>query len=155
MNVLIAYATNSGSTFEVANKISEMVTGAGHQVTVKNFQEIPSADEFGNYDVVLLGSPSWDYQGNEGFPHDDFMAFKDNNASADLGGKNFVVFGLGDSQGYQHFCGAVAHIEDYVKEHNGNLKAESLRIDGYYNDMEAGNAAVEGWVNGTLVPALS
>lgn len=155
MNVLLIYATNSGSTFEVSNLISQILTEAGHQVTVKNIQEI-TAPDFANYEAVLLGSPSWDYEGKEGQPHHDFTAFINSYPEGMIySDKKFAVFGLGDSN-YTHFCGAVDHLVEFVTNKiQGQLVAEPLKIDQFYSNMDTGTQQVNDWVTNQLLPKLT
>src|SRR3989338_4754602 len=153
MNTLIIYATNSGSTFEVANLISAKLAEKSHQVEVKNVTEV-TPDVIPNYELVLLGSPSWEYEGQEGFPQADFVAFMNNTPQDQTFPQTkFAVFGLGDKN-YAIFCGAVDHMMKYVEKLQGQLVSEPLKIDAYYNDMAAGQAAVESWLETQLLPKL-
>jgi menaquinone-dependent protoporphyrinogen IX oxidase len=52
--LLVGYATESGSTAEVANFIGDILTKAGAQVTTNSVQTIESTEA---YDAVLIGSP--------------------------------------------------------------------------------------------------
>lgn len=51
--VLIAYATRAGSTFEVAQRIGEILREFEHSVDLMNVKEVRSID---NYDFVVIGS---------------------------------------------------------------------------------------------------
>ncbi|MEW5868582.1 MAG: flavodoxin domain-containing protein [Chloroflexota bacterium] len=52
--ILVAYATNSGTTADVARRIGEQLQKHGHQVDVFLLEEIPSLEA---YEAVLLGAP--------------------------------------------------------------------------------------------------
>ncbi len=137
MNILVAYATNSGGTADAANIVSTALTSGNHQVTTKMIHDV-APDDLAAFDLILFGSPSWDYQDKEGVPHEDFIAFMEKMKGLPAGrqgktlpNKNVAIFGLGDSS-YTHFCGAVDHLEEFVKTLQGKLMSESLRIDGYY-----------------------
>jgi menaquinone-dependent protoporphyrinogen oxidase len=54
MNVLIAYATNSGSTEEVARAIAEELGRDGAQVDVRRLEEVGSVEP---YSAVVIGAP--------------------------------------------------------------------------------------------------
>jgi len=63
MKILIVYATNSGGTQLAAQIVQE--TLAKHNLTgeIKEVRDI-SGDEFANFDLIILASPSWDYEKN-------------------------------------------------------------------------------------------
>lgn len=144
MNILLVYATNSGTTQTVAAMIKDQLIAGGQTVTMKDVDEV-TPDMFGQYDLVILGSPSWDYEGKEGQPHDHYLPLFDASNGKSFEGKKFAVFGLGD-QSYTIFCGAVDHLEDYVKSIKGTLALPSLRIDNYYSTTDASNTAIGDWV---------
>jgi len=143
MNVLIAYATYSGGTQAACEFLSQTLTSAGHQVTMKTISELNFEDTV-TYDLRVFASPSWDYEGKEGQPHQDFVAFVGKSVGKNFGGKSCAVLGLGDSS-YAHFCGAVPIIEEFIKAAGGTLKTESLKIDGYLFNMDGNNAKISEW----------
>ena len=53
-NILVAYATNSGTTAEVAQAIGEELRKAGDQVEVLPVEKVSELD---TYDAVVLGAP--------------------------------------------------------------------------------------------------
>jgi menaquinone-dependent protoporphyrinogen oxidase len=52
--ILIAYATNSGSTAEAADAVAAELTQQGHNVEVKSCREVISPAD---YDSVIIGAP--------------------------------------------------------------------------------------------------
>lgn len=147
MNILIAYATNSGGTADAANIVNTALTDGGHQVTLKVIRDV-TPDELGTFNLILFGSPSWDTAMQEGMPHEDFIAFIEKTKGKTYTDKPFAIFGLGDSS-YTHFCGAVDHLEEFVKAMQGKLITESLRIDGYYTQPGNGEK-VKAWAQHLL-----
>lgn len=143
MKVLLIYATYSGSTYVAAEEVGNAITAAGNELALKNANEV-NPDEVGQYDLVIMGSPSWDVQGQEGMPHDDVIKLMDTLKGRTYDNKKFAVFGLGN-QTYDHFCGAVDHIEQFIKDAHGILAAESLRVDNYYTDQEMKNNQIKEW----------
>ncbi|MBI2405362.1 flavodoxin domain-containing protein [Candidatus Gottesmanbacteria bacterium] len=129
MNILVAYATNSGGTAEAAQIVTDTLTTQSHTVTLKRITDV-NPDALSTFDVILFGSPSWDYKDQEGVPHEDFIAFMEKMKGKTMS-KPFAIFGLGD-RSYPHFCGAVEHLEAFVKTIGGTLVGPSLRIDGFY-----------------------
>lgn len=134
MNILIVYATYSGSTGEAIQLVSAELTKAGHTVTVKTPTEATPQDctaaEF-----LLLASPSWDYEGKEGQPHEDFQAFFKALDQTQFSGKPYAVLGLGDTA-YPHYCGAVDIFEEFMNARGAKKAVESLRIDKYFSSHD-------------------
>ncbi len=143
MNILLVYATNSGTTQTVAQMVSDALTQAGHTVTLKEaFQATP--EDFTSPQAIILGSPSWDFDGKEGQPHEDYVPLMGKMQTTTIE-KPFAVFALGDSS-YKYFCGAADHLEEFVKNLKGTLVTPALRIDKYYSDMNGNNEKVMAWV---------
>lgn len=144
MNILLVWATNSGTTQTVAEMIRDGLIKAGHDVTMKEARET-TPEDFTAPQAIVLGTPSWDFDANEGMPHEDFLSLMDKMKTAEVA-KPFAVFGLGDSS-YKVFNGGVDHLETFVKSIKGTLLVPSLRIDKYYSDTEGNNAKITAWVN--------
>jgi flavodoxin len=142
MNILLIYATNSGSTYSVA-KIIEEVLAQKHTVTLKQAAET-NPEELEGYDAVILGSPSWDYQGHQGYPHDSIVDLTTALQTKSFKDKPFAVFGCGDSS-YTIFCGAVDHLEKFVHDVEGRHLATPLKIDGFFFDLDTNTQKVEAW----------
>ncbi len=148
MNILIAYATFSSGTMEASEFIAQLIRDKGHIVNLKKIAET-HPDEFNEYDLVMLGSPSWLVNNTEGMPHDDFVNFFKLAEGKVYEQKKFVIYGLGDAS-YAHFCGAVDHIEEFVHKMKGNIVTESLRIDGYLMDEKNAQDHIKTWIDNVL-----
>ena len=136
MKILIVFATNSGGTQLAADLVRETLVKNNYQVTVKEVRET-NIDEFNDFDLIILASPSWDYEGLEGQPHPDYRPFMEKASANKFTAKKFAVIGLGDSS-YTYFCGAVVILENFIRELGGSLIDQSLKIDCFYLD-QAGN----------------
>lgn len=143
MKILIVYATYSGSTQAAGEFLSQILINSKHQVAMKPVSEI-SFENILNYDLCVFASPSWDFEGKEGQPHQDFIDFINKSKDKKITGKSCAIMGLGDSS-YAHFCGAVPIIEDFIKNTGGILKVESLKIDGYLYNTEDNNKKISEW----------
>ena len=152
MNILLVYATNSGGTQLASQIVHDTLMSQNQQVAVKEVRET-NADEFAKFDLVILASPSWDYEGLEGQPHPDYAPFMENAKGKRFAGKKFAVFGLGDSS-YTYFCGAADELEKFVKELGGTLVIEALKIDGFYLDQENNSEKLRQWAQ-NLVQKIS
>lgn len=141
--ILIAYATNSGGTLTASQFISQKLTEKGFEVLLKDIRDVKK-EAVGEYSLIIFGSPSWDYEGKEGQPHEFFTKFMTDNPNLKLG--RVAVFGLGDTA-YIHFCGAVDYLEDFVKKGGGTLAVESLRIDGFFFMQKENEERIGKWVD--------
>lgn len=144
MNILVLFATYSSGTLTASQLVAETLTSKNHTVTHKNAGEF-NLDEFNNYDLVILGSPSWFLRGKDGMPHQHFLTLIDQAPGKSFPDTCFAVFGLGDTS-YAHFCGGVDHLEGFVKQLGGKLITDSLRIDSYYFDEENNAKKLTDWV---------
>lgn len=143
MNILLVYATYSNSTYEVASHLQQVLESLGNPVTIQLASET-RVDQFSEYDTVVFASPSWDYNGKEGQPHEDFAPLLESLATADISNLKYAICGTGDSS-YTHFCGAVDVIEEVLQKTKAIKCHESLRIDNYYLEEEKNKALVADW----------
>jgi len=139
MKTLLVYATNSGSTLEVTNTIVNEFTQKGKEISQKDANET-EPDEFNNYDLIVLGSPTYD----EGNIHDSFVRLIEKVGDKTFSGKKFAVFGLGDSS-YQHFCGSADHLVEFVKKVGGTQVGDTLKIDNFYFNQQEELPKITEW----------
>lgn len=151
MRVLIIYATNSGSTFLVSEIIAKEFIASKHSVVIKLAAEVTPSDLTAS-EVVLWGSPSWDYKGEEGCPHHQIIALMERWKAENFTGWPMAIFGCGDSS-YTYFCGAVDHLEKFITERGSVLICPSLRIDGFYFTQAANCGLAHLWAE-QLILAL-
>ena len=123
--------------------LTQNLKSSEHTVVMKPIAQVSFADTL-LYDLRIFASPSWDNEGEEGQPHQDFVAFMKKSKDKSFEDKPCAVFGLGDIS-YGHFCGAVDHLEEFIKKSGGKLVVESLRIDNYLIDMDGYNKKLAEW----------
>lgn len=151
MNILLVFATNSGTTMTAAQTVNDKLAAKGHTVTMKEARDT-TPEDFTGPQAVVMGSPSWDFEGHEGMPHEDWLPLMEKLKTMTLEGKSFAVFGMGDSS-YKKFCGAVDHLEESVKTVKGKLVVPSLKIDKFYSDQTGNMDKINAWAD-SLVTAL-
>ena len=88
---IIVYGSNTGNTESLAGAVAEELQSR-LDVTVQNVADI-SPDDILDYDLILLGSSTW----NEGELQEDFQDFFEEMDRLDLSGKKGAVFGPGGS----------------------------------------------------------
>jgi flavodoxin I len=145
MNILIVFATYSGATQTVAQLIGDILEKKGHGVTMIH-PNLATEDAIRSSDFVILCSPSWNVNGKEGQPHEDFFSLIEQKNITAFGGKHCAIVGLGDSS-YPHFCGAVNVLETFITEKHGIIETTSLRIDGFFYDEIRHTKTIERWTN--------
>ena len=142
MKVLLIYATYSSGT-EVASGVVGDILSKDHELTIKKLPEASPAD-LQNFDVIIMASPSWEHEKEQGYPHEFWLKFIEKAGEMTLPGKKFAIFGLGDTA-YPKFTGAVDHLEAFVKKLGGTLLIESMRIDGFFFDQENNETKLRDW----------
>ncbi len=145
--ILIAYASNSGSTFQAAEQLGRIL-GKKHKITLQKVEDV-RLDNVSNFDGVILGTPSWAEEGYEGFPLPAMMKFLRAADGHDFSKLWFAFFGCGDSA-YTHFCGAVDIMETFVSKFKSQSLVPPLKIDGYYFDRKNNEAKIESWAKTVL-----
>lgn len=147
MTVLIVYATNSSGTEQAAHIVRDVLSAAGHPVEMKRAYHADPG-ELSNYDLVVLGSCTWDnwVDGKrvEGQLQEHMQQFADQLNGMSFPGRRFAVFALGDSS-YSRFCGAADILEELVSAISGAKVGETLRVDGFFFDPERNRQLVADW----------
>lgn len=152
MNIFIIYATNSGGTQVAGRLVRDILAAKNHRVRLEPAASAPAKAVVEN-DVIVLGSPSWNFDGQEGMPHQTMLEFAERCKTLEFSGKLFALYGCGDSA-YTRFCGAVDWLENFVSSHGGRVAVPSLKIDGFYFSLAQNSARVEQWARG-LAEALT
>ena len=125
---LIVYGSSTGNTEFAAETIDAALTDHGYEVTLMDVAHTGVEILSKSFDLYLLGCSTW---GDDDIElQEDFESFfEEMKAPLSLRGKNYAVFGCGDSS-YTYFCGAVDEIESRVEKLGGRIVGQSLRIDG-------------------------
>lgn len=143
MKILIVYATNSGSTYEVGTIISGVLTPVGHAVVMQKAAESAPAN-LKKYDAVLFGSPSWKVESLEGQIQETMQEFLERCKWRVPKGLRFAVFGCGDPD-FTFFCQAVDTMAQFFKDQGGVLVHEPLKIDSFFFHLEENSKQARQW----------
>ncbi|WP_432363414.1 flavodoxin [Sporosarcina sp. UB5] len=140
VSFLIAYASWSGNTEEVAQIVEETLLSEGMDVAVHRIGVGPMPDPR-RFDVMIIGSFTWD----KGATPDEVRDFV-----ADIGYKpeNVYVFGTGDTQfgGDELFCQAAVKLARFYESTYEPLKIEqSPRGTQEKNVIEWSKGVVQHW----------
>jgi flavodoxin I len=143
MNICILYATYSGGTETAAQTLLNTLKEKGHTVTISSPSTIKPG-EVTQTDCTIFCTPTWDVNGNDGQPHEDFFKLMDAVKGQSWDGHRFAILGLGDSS-YPHFCGSVDVLESFVASMKGSLALPSLRIDGFFYNQAENTQKIIAW----------
>jgi len=143
MHITILYATYSNSTYAAAEVLNEELVELGHEVSV-SLVNTATAETLTNTDLTIFTSPSWDYDGKEGQPHEDFFAFFKRIETNPPAGFSYTIMALGDSN-YTYFCGAADEIAALATAASGNQTLEPLKLDQYYLNEPAREQEIRTW----------
>ncbi len=144
MKILIIYDTYSGGTLDASTFIYDLLVAKGNTALVKRANEV-SLDDFTSPDLIIFGTPSWFVDNIEGKPHVNFVKLMEAIKTSHFENKKVAVFGLGDET-YAHFCRGVDILEKFIKERQGNIIVESLKLNNYYANQETCREALTGWI---------
>ncbi|WP_151734552.1 flavodoxin [Paenibacillus tengchongensis] len=121
--VLVAFASLTGNTEEMAELIVEGIRAAGGEAVMKSVTDC-NAIEIQEYEGVLLGAYTW----GDGELPDEFLDFYEEMDELELQGVKAAVFGSGDT-GYEIYCGAVDQLEAKLKERGGVIVQDNLKVE--------------------------
>ena len=125
MATAIFFASTTGNSQEIANKISTALDG------VKVFDLAGTKiEEMNNYNKLILGGSTW----GDGELNDDWEDAWIDFCKLDLSNKTITLFGLGDQESYSYeFCSALGIIYEQVKSAGANVIGFTSS-QGYYHD---------------------
>ncbi len=151
MKTLLVYGTNSGSTLVASELVRDVLSSRGHDVILKR-ANLVEPDELKTYDLVVLGSCTWDgfnakrQQHLEGQLQQHMQELRDKLVEQKiiLPGHRFAVFGLGDTS-YKVFAGAADRLVELVNDVGGELIGEALKIDNYFLRQDENELKLRDW----------
>ena len=125
MATAIFFASSTGNTQEIANKISSKLGGievfdlAGTKI-----------EKLNDYDKLILGSSTW----GDGELNDDWEDKWSDFCKLDLSNKTIALFGLGDQESYSYeFCSAMGIIYEQIVKSKAKIVGFTP-IKGYFHD---------------------
>lgn len=121
--IIVVYASLTGNTEEMANKIVQGVREAGIEPVVKRVEDV-SASDLANYHGILFGAYTW----GDGELPDEFLDFYDELEEISLEGKKAAVFGSCDSS-YSEYGVAVDMLMTKLTERGAEVVQDGLKIE--------------------------
>ena len=133
-SVGLFFGSDTGNTEAIANMIEKQLGKA--MVQVHDIAK-SSKEDIDNFDLLLLGIPTWYY----GEPQCDWDDFFPELAKIDFSTKLVAIFGCGDQEDYaEYFCDAMGAVRDIVETKGGTIIG-NWSTSGY--EFEASKALVD------------
>ena len=131
MAVGIYFATTTGKTEDVAERLHSVLSGAN---APKDLADLEDLSEFKDLDGIICGIPTWntgaDFE-RSGTAWDQML---EEIGAMNLSGKKVAIFGLGDSSTYtENFCDAMEELHAFFMKAGatmvGYVRKESYTFD--------------------------
>ena len=124
--VLLIFASCGGNTELASEKVAEVLTSKGHEVTVQR-AECSEADDLNSFPAVILASPTY----GEGLLEPDMLTFLNQaRGHVSLANKKCASMGLGDAKYFPYYMAESAVIlEDVIREFGGEPLIPALQIN--------------------------
>ncbi|AMG29729.1 flavodoxin FldA [Grimontia hollisae] len=133
-SVGLFFGSDTGNTEAIAKMIQKQL--GKHMVHVQDIAK-SSKEDIDNFDLLLLGIPTW-YYGEAQCDWDDFFPELE---QIDFSTKLVAIFGCGDQEDYaEYFCDAMGTIRDIVETKGGTIIGH-WPTEGY--EFEASKALVD------------
>ncbi len=119
MSVGIYFATTTGKTEDVAERLHGLLSGSDDP---KDMSDIDDLSEFTNHDGIICGIPTWNTGADterSGTAWDELL---EEIGGLDLNGKKVAIFGLGDSSTYtDNYCDAMEELHSFFKKAGASM----------------------------------
>ena len=114
MTVGIYYATTTGKTEDVADRLHNFISSAE---APKDVSDVDDLSEFEGLDGIICGIPTWNTGADEERSGTAWDSILDEIGELNLSGKKVAIFGLGDSSTYtENYCDAMEELHRYFKQ---------------------------------------
>lgn len=149
MTILIAYSTNSGSTYLAGQRILEILRAGGHDVEMIE-SKLVKPNRIKKYDLVIFGSPTWHIGGASAMPQEFMLALLEQMRKEVVAPDRYAAYGCGEKS-FTIFCGAVDYIDTVLKSLGSKRIIPSLKIDGYFFHLLENQKIVDKWARELLI----
>lgn len=124
--ISIIYSSIGGNTELVALKVSQTLTELNIETDFRHFENVDLA-KLAESKLTILAAPTY----NQGTLEKTFDSFLKTYAQTFVKNQNFAIIGLGDLKYYaEYLTESVSIMEQIIKENEGSLVLNSLRING-------------------------
>ena len=143
MKIGVVYASMSGNTEAIAERIVEELKKDHHEVSLQEVYDLAGASDLLDYDFTYIGMYTW----GEGDYPDECLELIDELEKLDLQNHLFAIFGSGDTN-YEEYCVALDNLKKLIEEQGGVVVGEPLKIE--LNPDAEDDATIERFVKEAL-----
>ena len=114
MTVGIYFATTTGKTEDIAERIAGLLNGVE---TPKDMSDVDDLNELCDHDAIICGIPTWNTGADSERSGTAWDTILEEIGELSLSGKKVAIFGLGDSSTYtENYCDAMEELHRYFQK---------------------------------------
>ena len=119
MTVGIYYATTTGKTEDVADRLHNFLSSAD---SPKDVSDVDDLSELEGLDGIICGIPTWNTGADEERSGTAWDSILEDIGELSLSGKKVAIFGLGDSSTYtENYCDAMEELHSYFQKAGADM----------------------------------
>tara|TARA_Y100001968_G_scaffold301376_1_gene313601 strand:+ start:763 stop:1287 length:525 start_codon:yes stop_codon:yes gene_type:complete len=119
MSVGIYFATTTGKTEDIAERLHGMLGGAD---SPKDLADVSDVSEFSSHEGIICGIPTWNTGADSERSGTAWDSMLEDIGGLDLNGKKVAIFGLGDSSTYtENYCDAMEELHSYFQKAGASM----------------------------------
>ncbi len=119
MSVGIYFATTTGKTEDVAERLHELLGGSE---SPKDLADLSNLSELQDLNGIICGIPTWNTGADQERSGTAWDSMLEEIGNMDLKGKKVAIFGLGDSSTYtENFCDAMEELHAFFSKSGATM----------------------------------
>ncbi len=135
MTVGIYFATTTGKTEDIAERLHGMISNAN---TPKDLADVNDVSEFSDLDGIICGIPTWNTGADIERSGTAWDSLLDDIGGLNLKGKKVAIFGLGDSSTYtENFCDAMEELHSHFVKAGASMVGYVSKSDYTFEESKS------------------
>ncbi len=135
MSVGIYFATTTGKTEDIAERLHGILSGAE---APKDLADVSDVSEFTSLDGIICGIPTWNTGADSERSGTAWDSMLEDIGGLSLSGKKVAIFGLGDSSTYtENFCDAMEELHSYFKKAGATMVGYVSKSDYTFEESKS------------------
>jgi len=135
MAVGIYFATTTGKTEDIAERLHSMISSAEPP---KDLADVLDLSEFSSYEGIICGIPTWNTGADSERSGTAWDSMLEGIGALNLTGKKVAIFGLGDSSTYtENFCDAMEELHSYFVKSGAQMVGYVSKSDYTFEESKS------------------